>query len=234
MSSKRFFTDLGGFLAVCIAVTGLMASEHHGIVKSSGLPVPGATVTATQGDKKVVTTTDEHGAYAFPELADGVWTISVEMLGFGKLSRDVGVAPDAPTPEWDLKILSLEAITAPPAAHAAAAPAPATPPAAAAGTTAAAEKPAATPASTAPATVPAPNNAAAAKGPAALAKAALAKKATASAKAKGGQGSATQNASAAANGRPSLRQAMAQQQSGFQRVGMNQAEGGSGSGRGGS
>src|SRR5215467_6742667 len=84
-----------------------IGAEHHGTVKSNGLPVPGATVTATQSDKELVTTTDEQGAYAFPDLSDGVWTIAVEMFGFTKISREVGIAPNAPSPEWELKVGSL-------------------------------------------------------------------------------------------------------------------------------
>src|SRR5580658_5716611 len=103
MAAKRFPNYLGRLLAACLAVTALMAAEHHGVVKSSGLPVPGATVTATSGDKKLVTTTDENGFYSFPELADGVWTITVEMLGFVKFSEDVGIQLDAPSPERNLK-----------------------------------------------------------------------------------------------------------------------------------
>ena len=114
MSANRFYTSIGRLLLVAfVVVMGLMASEHHGNVKSGGLPVPGASVTATQGDKKVLTTTDENGSYSFPELADGVWTISIDMLGFDKVSREVGVAADAPSPIWDLNMQSLEAMTAP-------------------------------------------------------------------------------------------------------------------------
>lgn len=98
-------------LAVWLASGGLLdASGHHGIVRSGGLPVPGATVSAIQGDKKLVTTTDDQGAYSFPDLADGTWTIQVEMFGFSNLSREVGVAPGAASPEWDLGVLSLGAI----------------------------------------------------------------------------------------------------------------------------
>ena len=70
------------------------------------IPIPGATVTAIQGDKKVVTTTDDQGAYSFPDLADGVWNVQVEMLGFAKKTEEVGIAPNAPSPTWDLKLLS--------------------------------------------------------------------------------------------------------------------------------
>src|ERR1035441_5891686 len=92
MKPSRSCLYVGLFLAAWIAVPRLTASEHHGVVKTGGLAVPGATVTATQGDQKVVTTTDERGLYSFPDLADGVWTISVEMLGLVPASRDVGVA----------------------------------------------------------------------------------------------------------------------------------------------
>ena len=52
------------------------------MVKFAGLPVPGATVTATMGDKKLVAVTDPQGIYTFPDLPDGVWNLQVEMLCF--------------------------------------------------------------------------------------------------------------------------------------------------------
>jgi hypothetical protein len=119
-SSLRF-----GAIA-CLAVLGLAASEHHGQVKFGGLPLPGATVTASLGDKKMTAVTDSQGIYSFADLADGVWTVQVEMLCFTTLKREIAVAPDAPPAEWDMKMLSLDEIkaTAPPAPPASAAPAP--------------------------------------------------------------------------------------------------------------
>ena len=90
--------------AVCVVVAGLSASEHHGTVSGAGSPIPGATVTAAQGDKKFVTATDDQGRYSFPDLPDGIWTLQVEALGFAKLSRDVGIAFDAPSPSWELRL----------------------------------------------------------------------------------------------------------------------------------
>ncbi len=87
-------------------------SEHRGQVRLGGLPVPGALVTATQNDKKLVVVTDDQGAYSFPDLADGLWTIQVEMLGFTSIKKDVTVAPDAPGVEWELKILPIDEIRA--------------------------------------------------------------------------------------------------------------------------
>ncbi len=79
----------GVVFAYCVTVGTLMAAEYHGTIKSGGLPIPGAVVTASQGDKKLTTATDEQGAYSFPDLSDGAWTISVEMFGFDKSSRQV-------------------------------------------------------------------------------------------------------------------------------------------------
>src|ERR1035438_6193157 len=126
MAANRLSHHFGRLLlAACLTVTGLLAAEHHGIVKSGGLPVPGATITATQGDKKILTTSDDTGFYSFPELADGFWTIGVESLGFVPTSREIGVAADAPSPEWDLTYQTLEAIANPAKAETPAAAAPA-------------------------------------------------------------------------------------------------------------
>lgn len=90
-------------LESCFAVV-LLAAEYHGTVKSGGLPIPGAAVTATQGDKKLTTTTDDQGVYSFPDLSDGDWTLTIEMFGFDKTSRQVSVAPGAAAADWDLKL----------------------------------------------------------------------------------------------------------------------------------
>jgi hypothetical protein len=112
MAKKRIGSCLGRLVAACIAVSALMASEYHGTVKAGGLALPGATVTASQGDKQIVTTTDQQGAFSFSELADGTWTIEVEMLGFEKMARQVGVASDAPSADFALKFLTEEALGA--------------------------------------------------------------------------------------------------------------------------
>ena len=80
---------LRSLVAVGLVVFNLMASEQHGEVTFGGLPVPGATVTATQGEKKSTAVTDPQGAYSFPDLADGVWTIQMEMLGFAPVKDEI-------------------------------------------------------------------------------------------------------------------------------------------------
>ena len=103
-----------------LAALTLAASEHRGTVKFGGLPVPGATIIATQGDKKLTAVTDQQGVYAFPDLADGIWNIEVQMLCFETLKQEVGIAPNAPSPQWELKLLPFDQIKAsappPPAA----------------------------------------------------------------------------------------------------------------------
>src|SRR5258708_18065461 len=100
-------------LIICsLAALTLTAAEHHGQVKFDGLPVPGATVTAAQGDKKFAAITDPEGKYSFPDLADGNWTIQVEMLCFATITREVTVAPVAPPQEFELKLLPMDQIKA--------------------------------------------------------------------------------------------------------------------------
>lgn len=100
------------FLIALLALSpALAATEHYGQVGFTGLAVPGATVTATQGDKQLVTTTDQNGLYRFPDLAEGTWTIKIEMRGFAPLAREVNVVAGAQAAVWELTLLSFEEIT---------------------------------------------------------------------------------------------------------------------------
>ena len=76
-------------------------------MKSDGLPIPGAAVTATQGEKKLTTTTDEQGAYSFPDLENGAWTITRRNARLRKISREVTIASAATAAEWDLQLSPL-------------------------------------------------------------------------------------------------------------------------------
>jgi hypothetical protein len=88
------------------------ASEYHGQVFFNGIPVPGATVTVSQGSKRETTVTDRQGLYQFPDLADGQWDIEIEISGFSTLDAAVKIASDAPQAKWDLKLLGLEQMLA--------------------------------------------------------------------------------------------------------------------------
>jgi len=117
-------------VSVCLvcALTCLMlpcrvlAAEYQGAVTFNGLPLPGATVTATQDGKKFVTVTDEQGLYSFADLpnspdgANSTWTIRIEMVGFAAMQQDVTVAPTsataAPVAPLELKMLPVDAMIA--------------------------------------------------------------------------------------------------------------------------
>jgi hypothetical protein len=85
-----------------------VASEYRGQVFYGGFPVPGATVTATHGDRKVATVTDPGGVYSFPDLADGRWKIEIEMQCFSAIKAEVTVAAKTPPAKWELTLLPLE------------------------------------------------------------------------------------------------------------------------------
>jgi hypothetical protein len=87
-------------------------SERHGRVVFGGLPLPGVTVTASEGDKKFVALTNQQGGYSFPDLPDGVWTIEVEMLCFVPIKQEVTLGADAAIPDWELKLLPYDQIQA--------------------------------------------------------------------------------------------------------------------------
>ena len=79
MTSRRFASIL--LIATALVVGAhhvLAAPEHSGQVTFGGLPVPGATVTASSGDKQLVTATDEQGQFKFADTGDGVWMCSFQ------------------------------------------------------------------------------------------------------------------------------------------------------------
>ena len=73
----------------------------YGQVVFGGVAVPGATVTATQGDMRLTTSTDAQGIFRIADIADGTWTIEIEMRGFATLTREVTIGPDAQPVMWE-------------------------------------------------------------------------------------------------------------------------------------
>ena len=89
-----------------------MASEYQGQVTFGGLPLPGATVTATSGGRKLTVTTDEAGRYRFDDLPDGEWTIEVSLQCFEPTRSDVTVSPQTPSGQWEMKLLPAQQLMA--------------------------------------------------------------------------------------------------------------------------
>ena len=71
-------TSLLCALAWLCFLTCAAASPYHGQVTFGGLPLPGATITATRGDAKFTAVSDQGGVYAFADLPDGDWKIEVQ------------------------------------------------------------------------------------------------------------------------------------------------------------
>ena len=69
-----------------------LALAQSGVVKSEGQPIPGATVRATQGDRILLTVTDENGAFEFTGMAPGQWNVDVDMFGFDRARKEVQIA----------------------------------------------------------------------------------------------------------------------------------------------
>src|SRR5262245_37521704 len=102
---------LAAILILSIAMdAGLAAAELRGQVTFGGLPVPGATITATQNDKRADAITELDGAYTLTDVAEGVWTIRVEMSGFEPASREVTVAAATEPLVWELALMPLDRI----------------------------------------------------------------------------------------------------------------------------
>jgi hypothetical protein len=97
-------------VVVAAARAVVAASTHYGQVTFSGLPVPGATITATQGDRQVVTVSDQDGIYRLADLSDGNWTLRVDMLGFATMSQEISLPLAGPLPAFELRLLPFEEV----------------------------------------------------------------------------------------------------------------------------
>ncbi len=114
MTTKLFRRTklLQGLCALALLTGAALASEYHGIVSFHGLPVPGATVTLTEGAKRFTTVTDTQGFYSFSGLADGAATIRIQMTGFATLEQPITIASDAALGKAELQLLTLDQMLA--------------------------------------------------------------------------------------------------------------------------
>lgn len=76
-------------LTYCLLPFDLQGEALHGRVLFNALAVPGATVTATHAGRATTVVTDDDGAFALTNVADGVWTFRVEMRGFASETRTI-------------------------------------------------------------------------------------------------------------------------------------------------
>ncbi len=101
-----------------------VASEYRGRVSFGTIPVPGATVTVSQGTITHSAITDGQGFYFFPDLAEGTWKLAIVLFGFEPLQQDVTISNSASPAGFQLKMLPVEQMLAEAKAVQAASPAP--------------------------------------------------------------------------------------------------------------
>jgi hypothetical protein len=101
--------------ALCLLVLafpGLASGANfHGQVVFAGQPLPGATVTVTQGNKKVAAVSDPGGVFTVTGLDDGPAKLEIDMLCFSSLHADVTVSASTPAGKWELTLLPIDQIT---------------------------------------------------------------------------------------------------------------------------
>ena len=69
----------------------VLAYGQNGQVKSEGQSIPGAAVKATQGDRILLTVTDDSGAFHFDGMTPGAWIVEVDLFGFDHARKEVQI-----------------------------------------------------------------------------------------------------------------------------------------------
>ena len=99
MSLRRYFSCVSG---LCLLISASLASQVlsapptqggsiHGLVKSGNMPLPGATITATNKAtaQKVITWTDVDGNFALQVPDDGHYEVRTQMAAFAVGTQEV-------------------------------------------------------------------------------------------------------------------------------------------------
>lgn len=105
-SRARFPFFFLSVMLLALSAVPLNATQYSGSVRAADQAVPGAMVTARQGDAKVIAYTDENGRYTM-DLAPGAWDIAVEMFEFTTASGKVSVTDTPVHGEWALEMPKL-------------------------------------------------------------------------------------------------------------------------------
>ena len=100
------FRTLGWLLVLVHCWLLPAARAQSGVVRANGIPVPGATIKATLGDKTLTTFTNENGEYALEGVGDGAWIFEVEMFRFEPARKQVQVNGRFRL-DWDLTLKPL-------------------------------------------------------------------------------------------------------------------------------
>ncbi len=97
-------------LAALLCAVLLRAAEYHGEVTFGGLPLPGAIVTAARDGRLLTAVTDQQGNFIFADLADGAWTVQVEMTAFETQKQQVTITAGTSPGKFEMKPLAIDQI----------------------------------------------------------------------------------------------------------------------------
>lgn len=106
-------------ILVLLAVSLPLVFAQSGTVKAGAQPIPGATVRATQGERSLVTLTDDNGVFRFDGMTPGAWVVEADMFGFDHLRREVQVTATPTNLDLTLQLSPRAAVSAPPPARSA-------------------------------------------------------------------------------------------------------------------
>src|SRR6202522_330086 len=96
------------FAAVLLCGALAHASEYYGQLTFGGLPAPGATIIAMQGDKHFTVLSDERGFYRFADLPDGAWKLEISLPGFTAIHAEVTISAQTAPGKFELAMLPLD------------------------------------------------------------------------------------------------------------------------------
>src|SRR5271154_449179 len=123
MSTKAVRSRLIGFqqtvrpnlyLISCVISVGFVAAgtRQGGSIRAADQFLPGATITAVQGETRVTTFTDEAGRYTL-DLAPGVWDIQVQAFGFTAVHQQFTIGTEPVYKDWTLEMPRIAGAPAP-------------------------------------------------------------------------------------------------------------------------
>jgi trimeric autotransporter adhesin len=86
-----------------------VCKAQSGVVKSEGQPIPGATIKATQGERVLLTVTDDSGAFRIDNMSAGTWIVEADMFGFDHLRKEVQIGATAAKIDLTLQLRTRQA-----------------------------------------------------------------------------------------------------------------------------
>lgn len=100
-------------MALVVPAAVLGAGPVSGLVSSHGQPIPGATITFTQGDTKYQALTGDDGRYQLAGIDAGSYQYTVDMFGFATAKSEVKVGDGPVTLDVPLEMQAFDAPAAP-------------------------------------------------------------------------------------------------------------------------